>query len=580
MTTQLKVTVGQASDKGRKPINQDSHGSVHPPEPQLSAKGVVTAIADGISSSEVSQVASQIAVRSFLEDYYDTSHAWSVKNSAQRVLHATNSWLYSTTRNGPYRYNIEKGYVCTFTALVLKSATAHIFHSGDARVYRIVGHELEQLTEDHRVWQSPEKSYLSRALGMRDGLDLDYGAHAIESGDIFVLATDGVYEFTPPGFVVVTIQDQADDLDLAAKMIVEEALQRGSDDNLTVQIVRVDSTAGHSLEELHERAHQLPQPPELRPRSVFDGYRILRELHHSARSHVYLAEDEDTGAQVAIKVLSQEMVEDEAAVETFLMEEWIARRLDNVHLLKAYRQERARNYLYTVAEYVQGQSLAQWINDHPQPDLESVRDIIEQVGRGLQALHRQEMLHQDLRPNNVMITPEGTVKIIDFGAVRVAGLVEAAPLSARQHILGTMSYTAPEYFIGRHGDSRSDLFSLGVIAYQMLSGGRLPYGTSVARATTRTAQMRLDYQSVQDPERSLPGWVDETLRKAVQPNPDKRYSEVSEFLYDLRHPNFAYLRKEQPPLMERNPLLFWKLLSLALSVTLLILLATHPMVDG
>ena len=185
MSPQLHITAGQCSDKGCKPLNQDFHALMTPREPLLSSKGIALALADGISSSEVSQVASETSIKGFLEDYYSTSESWSVKTSVQRVLHATNSWFYAQNRGGPYRYDIEKGYVCTFSAMVLKSTTAHIFHAGDSRVYRLNGNGLEQLTEDHRVWLSAEKSYLSRALGMRDRLEIDYQAHTIAAGDTF-----------------------------------------------------------------------------------------------------------------------------------------------------------------------------------------------------------------------------------------------------------------------------------------------------------------------------------------------------------------------------------------------------------
>ena len=105
MPSQLKISVGQYSDKGRKESNQDFHGAYLPLEPQLSLKGVAIALADGISSSEVSHIASESAVSGFLEDYYCTSETWSVKKSAQRVLMATNSWLYSQTRRSQYRYD-------------------------------------------------------------------------------------------------------------------------------------------------------------------------------------------------------------------------------------------------------------------------------------------------------------------------------------------------------------------------------------------------------------------------------------------------------------------------------------------
>ncbi|MCU7861349.1 MAG: protein phosphatase 2C domain-containing protein, partial [Candidatus Thiodiazotropha sp. (ex Lucinoma kastoroae)] len=161
MTTHLRITSGQYSDKGQKPLNQDFHGVMVPEEPLLSSKGIVVALADGISSSDVSQIASEASVKGFIEDYYSTTESWAVKTSAHRVLQATNSWLYAQTRNGPFRYEMNRGYVCAFTALILKSTTAHIFHIGDTRVYYLTGNRLEQLTEDHRLWVSRDKSYLS-----------------------------------------------------------------------------------------------------------------------------------------------------------------------------------------------------------------------------------------------------------------------------------------------------------------------------------------------------------------------------------------------------------------------------------
>jgi serine/threonine protein phosphatase PrpC len=575
MTTQLRVAVGQCADKGRKPLNQDFHAVTIPKEPLLSSKGIAVALADGISSSDVSQIASETSVKVFLEDYYSTSESWSVKTSVQRVLQATNSWLYAQTRNGPYRYEIDRGFVCTFCAVVLKSATAHIFHAGDTRVYSLIDERLEQLTEDHRLWVSSDKSYLSRALGMRDRLEIDYRSMAIEAGDILVLATDGVYEFAGERFVVEAIRLNQDDLDRAARLIVDQALEMGSQDNLTIQIVRIEQLPLHEIDELHQQASALPFPPELRPRMEFDGYEIVRELHHSSRSHVYLALDTDTRQQVILKIPSIDLRDNAAYLERFLMEEWVARRVDNVHLLKPCEQTRRRNHLYIVNEFVDGQTLTQWMIDNPGPDLETVRNIVEQIARGLYALHRQEMLHQDLRPNNIMIDRSGTVKLIDFGSVRVAGVAEIGGAAGQQHILGTAQYTAPEYFLGEPGTPRADLFSLGVITYQLLSG-RVPYGTQVARATSRSAQRRLVYRSLLDDERTIPAWVDAAICKAVHPNPYKRYDEISEFIHDLRQPSPVFINKSRPPLLERNPVLFWKGVSLILLAIIVFILSTYP----
>src|SRR4249919_3146627 len=160
MPRELKISVGQHSDKGRKETNQDFHGVLIPGEPLLSLKGIAVVLADGISSSNVSRVAAESAVKGFLTDYYCTSESWSVKTSAQRVLAATNSWLHAQTRRRQHatEYDRDKGYVCTLSAMVIKATAAHIFHVGDSRIYRVNGKSLEQLTEDHRVHLSSEQS--------------------------------------------------------------------------------------------------------------------------------------------------------------------------------------------------------------------------------------------------------------------------------------------------------------------------------------------------------------------------------------------------------------------------------------
>ena len=571
MSSELKISLGQYSSKGRKEVNQDFHGAYVPKEPQLSSKGIAVALADGISSSDVSQVASETAVSSFLDDYFCTSEAWSVKKSAQRVLMATNSWLHSQTQRSPYRYEKDRGYVCTFSALVLKSATAHIFHLGDARIYRLRGKALEQLTQDHRVWIAEDKSYLSRALGINPSLEVDYESLPVEKGDVFLLATDGVYEFANAQFMLDAVEANQTNLDSAAKAIVDEAYAQGSDDNLTVQILRIDELPARNVDEIYHHLTELPFPPLLEARAVFDGYTIVRELHASSRSHVYLAVDADTGGQVVIKMPSIDLRGNPAYLESFLMEEWIARRIDSAYVLKPSLQTRKRNFLYTVTEYIDGRTLSQWMSDHPKQDLETVRGMVEQIGKGLRAFHRLEMLHQDLRPDNIMIDRTGTVKIIDFGSTRVAGIAEISTAVEQHPLQGTAQYAAPEYFLGESGSSLSDIFSLGVIAYQMLTS-RLPYGAEVAKIKSKAGQRSLKYKSAIEIDRGIPVWVDEALRKAVHPNPSRRYADLTEFLFDLRHPNREFLKKTRPPLIERDPVVFWKSISFLLAVIVLVLL--------
>src|SRR5690606_3092533 len=176
--------------------------------------------------------------------------------------------------------------------------------------------------------------------------------------------------------------------------------------------------------EVQRQLDELALPPLLEPPARFEGYRILRELHASSRSHVYLAEDEQNGERVVLKTPSLDLRHERQYLERLLLEEWIARRVHSVHVVRAPETSRPRQYLYSVTEYVEGQTLAQWMTDHPQPSLEQVRDLLEQISRGLRAFHRLEMLHRDLRPENILIDCGGTLKLIDFGSAQVTGLAE------------------------------------------------------------------------------------------------------------------------------------------------------------
>lgn len=569
MIRKLKVSVCQASVSGRKPINQDCVGFHIPSDASLNSKGIAAIICDGISSSTVSQSASNTTMTSFLHDYYATSEAWSVKRSATKVLEAINHWLYAQTQNSPYRFDFNQGFVCTASAVIIKAQSAHIFHCGDSRLYIKRNNELEQISRDHRRYLEPQKSYLTNALGMSSSVELDYHTVSLNIGDTLILATDGLYEFLSENEIVQTLNDSQLKGNEKADALVNQALINGSPDNISVAIAHIDSLPDNTLEQWKASQFSLPLPPQLEPGDEIDDFEILRALHITSRSHVFLAKDTVNDQRVVIKTPSIESRTNAQHTDSILMENWIAKRLHSPNLLKPYVSPTHPSAIYSVTRHIQGVTLSQWLDDHPAPSLSQVRDIVIQVASGLQTMHRQQMLHQDLRPENIMIDEHGTAIIIDFGSTQIMGLSEMTV--PETSILGTAQFSAPEYFLGHEGNTKSDVYALGALTYYMLTG-HFPYGTNVAKATTAKAQQKLRYVPACSYNAAIPTWVNYALHNALRIDPAKRYAVVSEFVYDLKHPNPNSQKQRQLPIAERNPVLFWQRVSLVLSVLLVLAL--------
>jgi len=577
MSKMLTVNIGQTSIAGIKPENEDFLGSYIPSTEtedlaQLESKGITVAIADGMSGSDGGKEASQVSVSQFLSDYYGTPESWTVKQAATKILTALNTWLYS---QGQQKYGTAKGMVTTFSAVVIKSQTAHLFHVGDSRIYRLRGSDLVQMTRDHRVWISNDRDYLSRAMGIDTHLEIDYRASTVQEGDIYLLTTDGIHDFVGDIEVQEIIESCKDNPQKASDKLVKAATANESNDNISAQVLKIEVLPEPDKTEFYEQLTQLPFPPDLKAGNILDGYKILRELNASSRSQVYLAEDtlsekrNGIAQKVVIKTPSVNFDDDPTYIDLFLHEEWVAKRLQSPHLIKVRGIDRKRTFLYTVVEYVQGQSLAQWMLDNPKPSLIQVRGTVDQIARGLRAMHRLEMIHQDLKPDNILLDEFNTLKIIDFGSTKIAGLAEIKSVVEHNNIVGTANYSAPEYFKGESGTNRSDIYSLGVIAYEMLTG-KLPYGETSAE---RASKKKFNYTSARQYNPIVPDWMDACLQKAVHPNPEKRYELLSEFLSDFTKPNQALLeRNKSQPLIERNPLAFWRGLAVIQFLLILLLL--------
>ena len=554
----LVLTGGQATSRGIRQTNEDCMGLRVPDGSLLALKGAAAVIADGVSSAEAGREASESCVQSFLADYYSTPESWTVKTAGQVVLTAINRWLYSQSHRA---LGAHRGHVSTLSVLILKSRIAHVFHVGDTRIYRLRDSQFECLTNDHSTAITESQVYLARAMGLDARLEVDYRALDLREGDLFLLSTDGVHDALGPPEMLAEIEtglEQGREFEKICARLIDCAQQAGSEDNLTCQLIRVDGLSEESADDINRRLTALPFPPVLGPGMVIDGYAIDEEVHASTRSQLYRVTDRVSGQRLILKTPSVNFSDDPAYIERFVMEPWIGCRITSPNVVKVMESQRPQNFLYYLMEDLGDLNLADWIAAHPRPEINEVIEIVKQISSGLRACHRKETWHADLKPANVMIDPSSsTARIVDFGSCLVAGIQEVSVQIPRQSALGTAAYSAPESRGGEIAGERGDLFALGSIAYEMLTG-QLPYGPKTETARSSEDFESLGYHSSLHYNPMVPLWMDGALKRAVAPRASRRYPSLSEFLYDLRYPNPAFLRIAPIPLIERDPLRFWQ----------------------
>ena len=562
----LLMSYGGHSTAGLKSENQDAFGVLQPESSVRLHKGVAAAIADGVSSCERGGEASQICVTDFINEYYSTPDTWTVKESAARVINALNTWL---NQHGICGSAGRSDMVTTFSAVIFKSNSAHIFHVGDSRIYRFRGSSLEQLTHDHSGHGTGDKQVLINAMGMDVHIEVDYLREDLEPGDIFVLTTDGVHDFLEPYELKRLLCEDVDSLESHAQLISNNAINKGSNDNLSCLLMKVDTLPNENLNEAHRKLASYAVPPVMEPEMSIDGYKVVDILHTGTRSHLYLVEKDGLDQRLVLKAPSLNFSDDVHYLESFIREQWIGQRIKSPNVMKVYPRPANTRFIYNLYEYIPSQDLRQWMCDNPKPSIANVRSLLKQISTGLRAFQRLSMVHRDLKPENILIDKYGRIKLIDFGTVQVSGLQEIATAINEECPVGSLNYIAPEYLMGEQGAMRSDIFSLGVIVYELLCG-ELPFKSPLYRNQIPKGFSHWKYRPIGQVRDDIPAWVDGALKKATEPSPENRYEVLSEFCHDLRIPNSELiLKKESSPLLEHNPLLFWKLLSAVLAVLLL-----------
>ena len=561
----VKASVGFFSETGPRDGNEDFAGAVFGSELPQPRQDVIAAIADGIGGAKGGRVAAETAVRGFLDGFCDLPETMEVRRAAARVLNALNGWIYSQGQ----RDTKLTGMGCTFTALVLRGRTAHLLHVGDTRAYRLSGDRLTCLTTDHvRERGTGRSGILYRALGVETEARLDYASQPVARHDRFLLCSDGVHGFLTAEMIAEILRERSASGD-TARALVANALQWGSTDNCTALVLDVVDLPTAQSADIGTTIMQLPLIPVPVSGEAVDGFLLKVLLSDGRYTRLFGAVDEVEGGEVALKFPKPQVATVAAYRTAFVREAWVGARVHSPWVGRVIELPPGRQTcLYTVMPLYQGELLETRLMRRPSVGLEEGRNIAIKLARAVSALHRADIIHRDIKPDNVILEREGSLKLIDLGVVRVPGLEDAPP----ENIPGTPAYMAPEMFAGEPGNEATDLYALGVTMFRAFTG-EFPYGN--ADATGPPRRERPKALSALRPD--LPAWLQAVLGRAIAIDPAERYRDVTEFAVEMEAgpARSAVVVRRPLTFYERAPVRFWQGVAALLALALLLLLLRH-----
>ncbi len=552
------VEIGYASERGPRSAMEDFAG-VSRPAPHEGAWGVVAALADGVSSGGMGREAAQTTVMGLLRDWYATPATWDTTVALDRLIAAQNAWLVDHNRRRQGRRDAEDAggaAMCTLTAIVLRAHGYTLAHVGDSRAYLIRGGECVQLTQDHTLGVQAFQNGLTRAVGLDDGLRVDYQEGELQVGDTFVLTSDGVHGVLKPAVLAqVAGQGSAQD---ASQALVDRALAAGGRDNATALVVRVRGLDQATLDDMTRRGRQLPVPGRLKEGDVVDGLVVEASVFSNGVHRVYRVRDPRTGQRHALKTLHEARASDPQERAMLAHEAWLGARVSERRApgLLHVTEPAAPTAFYTLSDWLSGESLAHMLASGRRFSVAEVVTGATLLVRALGHLHQHGVIHRDIKPDNLHLGDDGQWRILDLGAA----LSGKEPDAVRLLHAGTPSYMNPESWSDDPQQARptpgGDLFAMGVSLYVWLTG-RLPYGEI---EPYQTGRYRRDPLAPSRWRPDVPIWLDHIVLKAVARDPRQRFETAEEMLLALERGASRPLNAmPASPLLARDPVTAWRI---------------------
>lgn len=542
----LKFEIGQSSLTGPRTRNEDYVGVVTPASAQLSIKGAMLAVADGVSGNAGGGEASEMTMRTVTSDYYATPDTWEPLSALDKVLTAANRWLIAQANANRDMV----GMATTLSLLVLRGQHYYSAHVGDTRIYLLRDGKLKQLTTDH-VWDRPEMRHvLKRAVGLDRHLEVDYADGTLQVGDVFALMSDGVWDVLGEQNIHKTMA-LYDSPQMICDELTKLAIEKGSTDNSTAVAARITQLGEETLSELLADGKHLVVPNKLQIGETIDDFEVTEVLYESRASLLYRVRHLNSRQLFVLKTLQPLLANDVDSCNGLLNEEWLAKRVVSQYVPQVFPvAAEKRSKLYYVMSWHEGSTLQQRLDSGHHFTVAGVAKIGVDLLRGIAALHRLNIVHRDIKPDNIHQATDQRLRILDLG-VALSSMIVATELTQNP---GTPSFMAPELFDGTPATVQSDIYAAGVTLYYLLTR-KYPHGEIEPFQRPKFGEPISPTRYRPD----IPYWLENIILKAIARDLKVRFETTEEMLLALEHGELKpILAPARTPLIARARLVKWQ----------------------
>ena len=588
----MELTYAELSSPG--PVRENNEDFVGYWQPQTQEEkrslGSLAALADGVGGMDRGEVASRLAVETSLAVFREAKGDQSPQSLMTQMFNAANLAVYDKgmENHGKSRMGT------TLCLAILRNDEVVVGNVGDSRVYLVRKGEIRQLSTDHSyvgmqqkfgliseqdAKTSEHRSVLTRCVGQDPVIRVDLEQATVFKGDRLVLCSDGLYAHVADGEIAEIVMRLSPAQ--ACRQLVALAESRGTDDNLSIQVINITEVEKMSYYRGVPMFHEAPPEKtgyDLQPgQTLDDRFFITETISRSGMATIFKATDLLTKTDVALKVPFMEFESDPGFYSRFEREEEIGLLLSHPYILKFYPVEH-RSRPYIVTEYVRGYTLAHLLNSvRPMPEKDAIK-LASRMCDALAHMHQHGVIHRDLKPQNIMICFDGTIRVLDFGIAKSAE-GRRLTFAGFTPAVGTPDYMAPEQVKGKRGDEQTDIYSMGAMLYEMVAGATPFSSENENMFVIMNARVTGDPVAPRKRNPALSEQVEEIVLHAMEREPKKRYASAAAMKEDLDNPGEVqmtgrchHLKSPSPWKQAGNRKNLWVALGVAAGITILVVL--------